>query len=163
MNKNSPRWISITSDAERKAEGTTPFQLDPQAQLAAKLRAAFEAESVEDGMDHVADEIIEKALLSEEAPHVLGWLRAFCLDPTHPSFSASVLRCLGRRAHPGTVSWRTDLVCSALNMDDAVQAAEFWGGQDMRNTLKAHKEPLHWLQVYIQDITKDSGESSYGG
>ena len=157
------RLLVDTSWVVREVERRSTFQPEPQEKLAAKLNAAFEAEPVEDGMDHPAIEIIEKALLSAEHPHVLEWLQAFCLDPVHPNFSASVLRCLGRRAHPGTMSWQTDLVRSALDMDDAeiraaaVQAAEFWGGQDMRNVLAAHNEPLHWLRNYVRDVIEDLG------
>ena len=136
----------------------------PQTILAAKLNAAFEAEPVEDGMDHSAEDIIEETLLSSEEPRIFEWLQGFCLDAAHPNFAASVLRCLARQPYPCTTSWRTDLVCSALDMDDAeirdaaVQAAESWGGQDIRNVLEAHNEPLQWLRNYVRDVVEDLGE-----
>lgn len=136
----------------------------PQAVLITKLDAAFEAESVEDGMDHSAEDIIEEAMLSTEEPRIFEWLQDFCLDASRPNFAASVLRCLARQPKPGTTSWRTELVRSALDMEDAeirdaaVQAAEYWGGQDIRNVLEAHNEPLRWLQKYIMDVIEDLGE-----
>ena len=115
-------------------------------------------------MGHSAEEILREALRATEDERVLEWLRTFSLDTAHPNFAASVLRCLGHQAHPGTMSWRIDLVRSALDMNDAeirdaaVQAAECWGGRDIRNVLEAHNEPLDWLRNYIQDVIEDLGE-----
>ena len=135
-----------------------------QARLAVKLRATFEADPLEDGMNHPAEQIISKALQSTEDKRVLDWLRAFSLDAAHPSFAASVLRCLGRQVNPGTGSWRAGLVRDGLTMDDveirdaAVQAAELWGDPDMRSVLESHSEPEPWLQNYIRDVIDDLDE-----
>ncbi len=51
-----------------------------QARLANKLYAAFEAESLEDGMHHKAEDIIGQAFQSGEDPRILEWLRAFSLE-----------------------------------------------------------------------------------
>ena len=48
-----------------------------QARLAVELRATFEADSLEDGMNHPAEQILSKALRSTEDKRVLDWLRAF--------------------------------------------------------------------------------------
>ena len=109
-----------------------------QDRLAAELWAALEADPFEDGMRHPAEEIIEEALRSRESQRVLEWLKDLSLDTTHPSFSAEVLRCLGRQTHPGTASWRAGLVRDGLAVDDvemrdaAVRAAEWWGDPDMQ-------------------------------
>ena len=135
-----------------------------RAQLAARLQATFEAEPLEDGMDHPAEQIIGQALDERENHSILGLFRAFSLDMTHPNFSASVLRCLGRQVHPGTVSWRTALVRDALSLDDieirdaAVQAAELWGDKEMCSILEFHSEPETWLRDYISDIIDDLGD-----
>ena len=145
-------------------EAKATLQYDARTQLAYRLNAAFEAEPVEDGMDHSAEDIIREVLLSTEEPLIFEWLQGFCLDAARPNFAASVLRCLARQPDPCTTSWRTDLVHSALDMDDAeirdaaVQAAEFWGGQDIRNVLEAHNEPLQWLRNYVRDVIEDLGE-----
>ena len=136
----------------------------PQAILMAKLNAAFEAESVEDGMEHAAEKIISETLRSPQNGQFLDWFKDFCLDASRPNFAASVLRCLARQPNPGTTSWRTELVRSALDMDDAeirdaaVQTAEYWDDQDIRNVLETHNEPLQWLQKYIKDVLEDLGK-----
>ena len=141
-----------------------PAEDQRQQQLATWLWAAFESESLEDGMDHPAEEIIEQALQSNESQCVLEMLRALSLDVAHPSFAASVLRCLGRQQNPGTDTWRTDLVRDGLDVDDveirdaAVYAAEWWGGREMRNVLQSHSEPELWLRDYIRDVIEDLGE-----
>ena len=127
------------------------------------LWAAFEADPFEDGMYHPAEQIIEKALQSRESQRVLEWLKDLSLDTTHPSFSAEVLRCLGRQTHPGTVAWRARLVRDGLAVDDvemrdaAVQAAEWWGDPNMRNVLESHSEPEPWLRDHIRDVIDDLG------
>ena len=129
------------------------------------LYAAFEAEPLEDGIDHPAEDIIGNVIRSTGSDRVFDWLYRACFDAEHPTFSASVLRCLGRQISPGTKSWRTKLVRKALTMNDveirdaALQAAEFWGGLDMRNLFKirVQTEPLSWLRDYMQDVIEDLG------
>ena len=135
-----------------------------QTRLAHKLHAAFETEPLEDGMHHKAEDIIEQAVQSEEAPHILEWLRDFSSDDTQPVFAASVLRCLGRQEHLGTSSWRSELVRDALALDDveirdaAVQAAELWGDHEILLVLESHSEPEQWLRDYVSDVIDDLGE-----
>lgn len=135
-----------------------------KAQLNSALRESFEAEPLEDGMKHAAEEIIEQAIQSGEGQSVLGWLREFCLDATQPSFAASVLRCLGRQVDLGTESWRASLVREGLAMidieirDAAVQAAESWGESDLADVLESHSEPVTWLHNYIRDVIDDLGQ-----
>ena len=135
-----------------------------QAQLWYRLHAAFEAEPLEDGMDHPAEQIIKKALQFSEHQQILNWFKDFSLDIEHPSFAASVLRCLGRQTNPGTYSWRAELVRRGLTVDSveirdaAVQAAESWGDQDLVNILKSHHESESWLREYILDVINDLGE-----
>ena len=136
-----------------------------QERLANRLWMAFAAEPLEDGMSHLAEEIIGEALRSmEDKPVVLDWLRAFSLDAARPSFAASVLRCLGRQTPLGTSSWRADLVRGGLAMDDveirdaAVQAAESWGDRSLADVMKAHSESEPWLREYIEDVIGDLGE-----
>ncbi len=127
------------------------------------LWAAFEADPFEDGMRHPAEQIIEKALQSGESQRVLEWLRDLSLNAAHPTFSAEVLRCLGRQTHPGTAAWRARLVRDGLAVDDvemrdaAIHAAEWWGDPDMQNVLESHSEPEPWLRDYIRDVIDDLG------
>ena len=127
------------------------------------LYASFEAEPLEDGIDHPAEDIIGDAIWSTDDALVFDWLYRACLDVEHPTFSASILRCLGRQIRPGTESWRTELVREALTIDDAeirdaaLQAAEYWGGLKMRYLLEAkvQTEPLQWLRNYMHDVIED--------
>ena len=133
-------------------------------EIANKLHAAFEADSLEDGMHHKAEDIIKQALQSGEDPRILECLRDFSLDAEQPVFAASILRCLGRQEHLGTSSWRSALVRDALALDDveirdaAVQAAELWGDQDILPVLKSHSEPESWLRDYICEVIDDLEE-----
>lgn len=132
-----------------------------QARLESALRASFDADPLEDGISHPAEEIIAEALRSEEGQRVLEWVRAYSLSAVQSSFAASVLRCLGRQTEPGTTSWRAKLVLDGLAMDDleirdaAVQAAELWGDSSLIDVLESHSEPVTWLQDYISDVIDD--------
>lgn len=132
-----------------------------KALLESALRASFESESLESGMDHPAEETISHVFRFGEGPGVLEWLREFCLDDTQPSFAASVIRCLGRQVDPGTEIWRAGLVRDSLALDDieirdaAVQAAESWGDPVLVHLLESHFEPVSWLQDYILDVIDD--------
>ena len=134
-----------------------------QAQLLYKLHAAFEADPFENGIDHPAEQIIKKALQFSENQQIFNWFKDFSLDIERPSFSASVLRCLGRQMNLGTYSWRAELVRRGLTVDNveirdaAVQAAESWGDQDLVSILKSHHESESWLREYILDVINDLG------
>lgn len=160
------QFFPILVDAGRFEPGAAQrvfFESGEQEQFAAKLAIAFESDPLEDGKTHPAEQIIGKALRSSEGQRVLGWLRIFSLDVEYPSFAASVLRCLGRQASPGTASWRAGLIRTGLNMenaemrDAAVQAVESWGEQDLVDVLRTHYEPEPWLREYIQDVVDDLG------
>lgn len=145
-----------------------PTQSPPEDQaktkLIAKLYGAFESEPLEDGMYHPAERIIGDALRTVEDLQVLRWLKALSLDTSAPSFAASVFRCLGRQNNPGTDPWRVGLVQDGLAVDNveirdaAVQAAEWWGNQGIRDVLKSHTEPVAWLRAYILDVINDLEE-----
>ena len=158
-----PILVDVSGFSEEEAQ-VTALAPDERTRLLYTLRAVFEAEPLEDGIDHPAEDVIREALHSTEDQCVLEWLRTFSLDEAHPNLAASVFRCLGRQARPGTDSWRTVLVRSALKMDDpeirdaAVQAAESWGGQNIRNELILHYEPLPWLRSYVRDVIEDLGK-----
>ncbi len=144
-------------------EGESLLEKNPRREkrLEAELLTLFEAEPLEDGLDHPADKTIGEVLQSTDRAWALRWVKALMLDASHPAFAASVLRCLGRQQRPGTVAWRVEIVRTALAADDvgtrdaAAQAAEAWGGSDMRRVLLAHSEPESWLRNYIEKIVED--------
>lgn len=131
--------------------------------LELNLRKAFEAVPLEDGINHQAELIFKKALRQENDNYVFEWLREFSLNTKDPSFAASVLRCLSRLV-PGTERWRSEIVRSALATSDveirdaAVQAAESWGGSDIRKALLSHNETTPWLCEYINAVIQDLAE-----
>ena len=159
--------FSVLVDADT-FEWTTaepdPYLTKKQNKLAIPLYAAFEAEPLEDGMYHPAEQIIGEALQSTESERVLDCLRELSLDASDPGLSADVLRCLARQEHPGCASWRTELVRDGLATgsteirDAAVQAVEWWGDRDLRDVLKSHNEPVPWLRDYIREVIEDLGE-----
>ena len=112
-------------------------------------------------MNHLAEEIIGAVLQSSTEPCLLGWLRAFSPDVTQPSFAASVLRCLGRLAEPGTSRWRAELVGAALASEEleirdaVVQAVESWKDPELIDLLESHSEPVTWLRDYARDVFDD--------
>ncbi len=133
-----------------------------QMRLSNKLLAAFEADPLEDGMNHPAERIIRKAL--SENQQIFDWFKFFSLDEDRPSFAASVLRCLGRQTKLGTYSWRAELVRRGLAIDNveirdaAVQAADSWGDQELASILRSHYEAEPWLREYILNVINDLGE-----
>lgn len=155
-------WTAPVHDLTEWQEEVTDSR--GQERFAARLRASFEVEPVEDGMGHPAEEIIGEALRSSEAAKVLDSLRYFCTDAAQPSFAASALRCLGRHDYVGTSSWRVGLVRDSLAMDSveirdaAVQAAELWGDTDSIEVLRSHTEPEPWLKQYVFDVVDDLAE-----
>ena len=144
---------------------TTTEALIPQdalrASLMNRLWAKFEAEPLEDGVSHPAENVITEALAELRTPRALECFRDISLDTDTPGFAASVLRCLGRQAGLGTEEWRVGLVRAALGADDvevrdaAAQAAESWGDFGMIAVLEAHAEPLAWLKDYIHAVVDD--------
>lgn len=158
------RWTWVIDVAPPTAVATDEA-LTPQdalrASLTNRLWAAFEAEPLEDGVSHPAEDAITEALDELGTPRALECFRDISLDMDNPAFAASVLRCLGRQADLGTGEWRIGLVRVALGSDDAevrdaaAQAAESWGDFGMLAALEAHDEPTAWLKDYIDAIVDD--------
>ena len=128
-----------------------------------KLIAAFEETHLEDGINHPAEQILHDGLQSANAQDLLTWFRALVTDIERPFLASAVLRVLGR-CRPGTSAWRAGTVRAALVSDDveirdaAVQAAESWGGSEIREVLQGHLEPTPWLRTYIDDVIEDLGD-----
>ena len=141
--------------------GTTA-QPDGQRRFRSALRAAFEAEPIEDGKDDPAEQVIAAVMDSEGHGTVLGWITRICRDSSaNPAFAVAVLLCVARQPGLGTPAWRTDLVRSHLTATDvelrdaAVQAAASWGDPGFRQLLEAHSEPVPWLDEYVRGVIDD--------
>lgn len=124
----------------------------------AQLKLAFDLEPVEDGISHEAEIILQQQIESRDETNILRQLSCLVLSTESPSFTSSVLRCLGRRTDLGSRHWRTELIRDALSQDNleirdaAVQTAELWGGSDMRLILENHRETVSWLRDYISEV-----------
>ena len=153
--------VQSTTSTHQKTSSEEQQTIDEgREHLFNELFAAFDVEPFENGIAHPTEQIIGRALQNEKA---LAWFGDFCTDVRHPDFAASVLRCLGRQADPGTDNWRSDLIRRALETDDveirdaAVQVVESWGGKDLVDILKLHNEPEHWIRDYILEVIEDLG------
>jgi hypothetical protein len=126
-----------------------------------RLHASFDAEPLEDGMDHAAEQLITVALASEDPDAVLQWIRSACLESESPAFAAATFLCVARQPEIGTATWRAELVHRGLASDDielrdaAIQAAESWGDTGLRQILAAHSEPVSWLDEYRRGVIDD--------
>ena len=140
--------FATRGDERGLAAGRRPADASGRRRLRDRLITAFEAEPLEDGMDHSAEDVIAAALESEDPDVVLRWIRSICLDSTRPAFAAGVLLCVARLPGVGTAGWREGPVRRGLAADDvemcdaAMQAAEHWGDLGLRRTLSAHSEPV---------------------
>ena len=155
--------FATPGDERRVAAGRRPADASGRRRLQDRLMAAFEAEPLEDGMDHSAEDVITAALESEDPDVVLRWIRSICLDSKRSPFAAGVLLCVARLPGVGTAGWREGLVRGGLAADNvemrdaAMQAAEHWGDPGLRRTLSAHSEPLGWLDEYRRGVMEDLG------
>ena len=139
------------------------FAEPKRTRLFSSLCAAFEAEPLEDGIDHPAEQIIKKAFQFPEDQLIFNWFENFSLDIERPSLAASILRCLGRQTNLGTSSWRAGLIGKSLSVDNveirdaAVQATESWDDPDLADILRSHHETELWLREYILGVIDDLG------
>ena len=122
-------------------------------QRIATLRAAIEAEPVEDGTSHPGERIIAETVAANEAE---GFVSAL-LEVAPNSLQASMLRLLGR-GPVQDASLRRRVIEAGLSSEDvqirdaAVQAVESWEDADCIELLRQHEEPVKWLADYMQDV-----------
>ena len=105
-----PTQLAISDFSELEVTEQTLAEEREQGRLANKLHAEFEAEVLQDGEHHPAEDLIQEALRTSQERVVLQWFETWAVDASQPSFAASLLRCLGRQERPGTDSWRTELI-----------------------------------------------------
>ncbi len=144
----------------RATETATP-DIHPAFQaVAARIRAALEAEPVEDGYTHPAEaDLAEMTRNGVQAAR--DWLSGAITEGGWPrSLAAGLLRLLGRQ-RIFTGAWRLRVIQLALSSpaielrDAGVQAAESWGDPEAVGVLRAHAEPCGWLADYIERVIKD--------
>jgi len=160
-----PQFVSIEEVSIRDRIYSKDVTIEKQnKRLVDRLRTSFDIEPLEDGICHPAEEIIRNALRGENRGRVHSKLREVATDGEHPTFAASILRCLGRQTNLATARWRTSVVREALAVNDvemrdaAVQAAELWEDRHLVDILKSHEEPEPWLREYIRGVVEDLSE-----
>lgn len=143
------------------AESVSPTRGRDRRRFLDRLHASFDAEPLEDGMDHPAEQVITAALESEDPDKVLQWVRSACLESENPAFAAATFLCAARQPGIGTAAWRAGLVHGGLASenielrDAAIQAAEIWGDAGLREILADHSEPVSWLDEYRRGVMDD--------
>lgn len=134
--------------------------------LLEQVRMALDAEPLEAGMDHRAEEILADALEGSVPSAILDAIRACCVSDEERFGVADLLRCLARLASPGTEEWRTDLIRDALTSDNlevrdaALEAADVWRDRGLLRVLQSHREPTAFLREEIAAMIRDWNDGS---
>ena len=126
-----------------------------------RLLAALEAQPVEDGTWHPAEDVLRWAVGS--FPLEAGrWVSDVYLDLSdQPDVAAGLLQCLSRLASSAVGAWGARLVKNGLRHQDvavreaAVIAAEAWGEPALLDLLRTHREPEGWLAEYVEQVLQD--------
>jgi hypothetical protein len=132
-----------------------PTRLVTRDAWSATIRAAIDAEPVEDGYSHPLEEILEDVLIRR--PESADWVLA-AISEGQRCESSALLRCLGRLESPGSETWRSELIAAGLRSpevevrDAAVQAVENWDEDSLKNLLRQHDEKVSWLDEYIRQV-----------
>ncbi|MCY4100240.1 MAG: hypothetical protein OXF46_04905 [Rhodobacteraceae bacterium] len=127
------------------------------------LANVFEEIPFEDGFFHPAEQILDEAIGSSHKREVLDWLLQTITNNKDSFFSLSVLRSLAH-LRPATPGWRVKIISSALSSEDietrdvAAQVAESWDDMEVKDILKKHREPIPWLQSYINEVIDNLGK-----
>lgn len=142
---------------------TSSVQQDDRHRFLSRLHASFDAEPLEDGMDHPAEQVITAALESDYRDTALQWISSACLESDSSAFAAATFLCAARQSGIGTAGWRAELVRQGLAADSielrdaAIQAAESWGDPGLLQILADHSEPVSWLDDYRRGVIDDLG------
>ena len=153
--------IRVFASWRTKAVSVSSTQERDRRRFLDRLHASFDAEPLEDGMDHPAEQVITVALASDDPDKVLRWVWSACLESESPAFAAATFLCAARQPGIGTAAWRAGLVRGGLASGDielrdaAIQAAESWGEPGLREILAAHSEPVSWLDEYRRGVMDD--------
>ncbi|MYJ87811.1 MAG: hypothetical protein F4044_08865 [Rhodobacteraceae bacterium] len=129
-------------------------------ELELRLANAFEEIPQEDGFYHPAEQILDEAIGSIYEMRVLDWILQTIKEKTNTAFALSVLRSLAH-LRPATPEWRVNIIRIAISSENietrdiAVQVAESWDDIEVNVILKEHKEPIPWLQPYINEVLEN--------
>ncbi|MCH8149397.1 MAG: HEAT repeat domain-containing protein [Planctomycetes bacterium] len=131
-------------------------------QFRSKLIATLLDESIEDGVTHPAEGLIDEALRADSSDCQNGLSRVLVENySTRPSLCASIIRCIGRLDDVRVRGWGMRVVDDALQNRDAevreaaIRALEAWGGSEALDMLRRHKDTEVWLDEYVQQVIVD--------
>ncbi|HEC31518.1 MAG TPA: hypothetical protein ENI41_03395 [Deltaproteobacteria bacterium] len=147
---------SETSESLVKEEDTL-FALD--------IISAINAEPVEDGFSHPAEELLKKSL-ARSPQKTFSWLYNTVHYERNIGIVASILKCLGRVKPIDRGDWIIHIARAALEHHDvevrdaAVQMLELLEIERAVELLEQHmkREQVGWLRDYIESVTQDLKE-----
>jgi hypothetical protein len=127
--------------------------------LVDQLRKLFEDSPVEAGVSHPAEAAIQTAA-TRFFSELGDWIANRC-PAWDPGFAASVLECMGRVDTPECRQIALQMTRYGLRSphvvvrDAAIRTLEQLGGNDARELLRAHSEPVGWLAVYAKQVVEE--------
>ncbi len=158
-----PHALRTNSTVPAQNEVLIKQPLDQQEQFSMTILRLLEAEPIDDGYSHPAEEVMENTLKSDKtlAP---AWIQAIYLENfKRPSIAAGILRCVGRLKNDLVEPWGRNIARRGLShsgievREAAIRALETWGGRESVETLKAYvdDEPVLWLKNYLAQVITD--------
>ncbi|MBI4601335.1 MAG: hypothetical protein HY721_05160 [Planctomycetes bacterium] len=125
-----------------------------------RLLEVLSGDPLEDGVSHPADGILQDLIL-EKADAVAIWMGALLRRGRDASLVAAMIKCLGRLDPCKVPEWGVPYLEEALRRADievrdaAVQALELWATPASFATLRRHRDPVPWLQEYVQRLLRE--------
>ena len=131
-------------------------------QFRSKLIATLLDESIEDGVTHPAEGLIDEALRADSSD-CQNRLSQVLVEyyPNRPALCASIIRCIRRLDYVRVRGWGLRVVDDAMQNRDtevreaAIRALEAWGGPEALDMLRRHKDAEAWLDEYVQQVIVD--------
>jgi len=148
-------WLKRTHET-----ATTSFEARPSRDafaFALSATSSIDQEPVEDGYEHPAEQILERAL-AEHPGDMIRWLQFLVSDEKNSSMVASVLKCVGRLNEGSCPQWGYDLARKALEhrdvevRDAGAQMLELCETSEAASMLRSHEETVPWLRDYIRRV-----------
>jgi len=128
--------------------------------LESQILSRLEADPVEDGSSHPAEDIIS-TLIENLGIFANDWIfKKLSTDCWGTSIKAEFLHLLARQ-YSSSKDWRCRVVQLCLSSpcielrDSAIRAIETWDDVGLITCLQAHKEQCTWLADYIQRVIQD--------
>ena len=129
--------------------------------LKSRLLAALQDEPVEDCVSHPIEEILGETL-AKNPSEARSWFHSiFLAHVRNPAAAAALLQCAGRLRRNLLMPEGKQMALAGLNSpsievrEAAVSAIEQWGGEDLAQALRDHRETVPWLGDYVKNVIRD--------